>query len=670
LLKGAHTPAGFDPRRLWLHYALAATIVLGLVAGSALLGRQLSEVDQASGERMLLVERLRMLSQKVLFLARDGAAGADLPAAVAEFERTLERVAGELGAQEPEGGLTASAVRLAAEARSVAVAVPATNAGARAMAALRETGLSALPADLDAIAARFLAETEATRAGLESRHRIVSGIAVFLLLLEGGLVFWPAHRALSASLGWFESQHETIRRQNAALRDRARNLAHSASHDPLTGLTNRKRLCEYLDGLLGLEGPAGRQVCVMHVDLDRFKELNDRLGHATGDAALKRVAEIMREKLRNDDMVSRVGGDEFVIAMASGPSLTPGVVQEIAEDLIRRIRQPMVVNGADIRLGASIGYAFADETSGDADTLIANADIALYEAKRAGKGVARQFTGGMQDRLTRRNAMVLDMERALDAGEFVPYFQPLVALGTGAILGVEMLARWAHPVRGVIHPSDFMDVAEEIGIVDAIDARVLLDGLDALAALRNEGRPVPRLSLNASTRTMRYADYAERLTDAVQARGFPPGDVVVEVLETTLIADMHDQTTATVAKLRQRGFDVYVDDFGTGYSSLLNLASLDVNGLKIDRSLIADIDAGRTRQIVRAIIGLAQAMSLTVVADGIGTARQAEDLMVLGAEAGQGHGIAAPMTAPDLRAWLDRSGTAAGATRPAMQRLA
>ncbi len=637
-------------RRLWIRLSLALAVAAALWAGGAVLQWQTHEATVAVAGRIALVERqregvLRILALAVAHVEEGGPESRDrLVAAARGFERARLAIGTPVDAQGVQ--------RFGALAGEVATSKPGTAEGNAALAALVGMGTTEMPAALDATEAVLREEirTLGRREALQSWMPSALAFSVLVIAALGALR--PGLRNLVADHAALRTNNDAIRRRNDELEIRTRNLSLSAALDPLTGLANRQSMHDFLSRILSEDGGPG-QVCVLHVDLDHFKELNDSHGHATGDAALKRVAEIMNARVRRGDLVARVGGDEFVIALNGTGPMNQETVQRIGEELIAKIREPMLVSGADLRLGASVGYAFADEMTRSADTLIANADMALYEAKRAGKGVVRAFTGGMREKVSRRNAMIRDIERALEEGAFLPYFQPILSLETGAVEGVEMLARWAHPERGLIHPSDFMDVAEEIGLVDAIEARVLLDGLDAMAALRQGGGEVPRLTLNASARSMRYEDFAERLTDAVQARGFEPGDIVVEVLESTFVTGSRDQIGLSVEKLRRLGYSVFVDDFGSAYSSLQMLSDLDVNGLKIDPALIAEIDRPQVRQVVEAIMGLAQALSLKVVARGLETSRAARRLSELGAELGQGTEFAAPMPAGEFATWLD-----------------
>ncbi len=660
-----------NPRRLWRRYLLALSLVLTLVVGGHLIqspalrdGGDLAGIINESG-------RQRMLSQRILYLSfsydtnRDAGTRAALEDAIDLFEASHgsilsfaaeipEAAAHYAGAHGP--GLDQMTREYIALARASIANGIASHTLTRHLQGLSALGRHELLESLDHAVSIFEAAARDRAASSARVQDVMTALAVLVLVIEGAFIFWPAQRIVNQSLDRLDRANSAMRSKSRELEDYARKLAFTAFNDPLTGLINRKKLHDELAGLLSGGDLGQRRICVMHVDLDGFKAVNDTLGHSAGDAVLKRVAEIMQARVRKGDLVARVGGDEFVIVMELRPDDARVRAEAVAQDLIRKIADPMRVLDVEAEVGASVGYTFATPDTADAEVLISNADVALYEAKRSGKGCARPFTGSMRAGLERRQQTIRDMEDALVSGAFVPYFQPQVSVETGAVIGFELLARWVHPERGLMTPGDFLPLAEEVGIIDAIDARLSLDGLDMLTSLHADGWPELTLSLNASTRTMRFADYPDRLEEAVVARGLSARHVVIEVLETTLISDTENQAARTIAALSGRGFPVHVDDFGTGYASLAHLSKLDVHGLKIDRSLISDVAAERTEQVVAAIIGLSDAMNLQVVAEGVESPAQFAALRRLGGHAAQGFGIAPPMSALEARRWLGAYG--------------
>jgi predicted signal transduction protein with EAL and GGDEF domain len=351
-----------------------------------------------------------------------------------------------------------------------------------------------------------------------------------------------------------------------------------------------------------------------------------------------------------------VGGDEFVVVVMISEQDSSEQAQQLAERLIARIRTPTVIGGNTCTVGASIGYVFPGWGEDRAEQLIGNADIALYEAKRAGKGVAVRFKRAMRSGIERRHTLIQDLERAVDQAEFVPFFQPKVALGDGRLLGFEVLSRWEHPDRGILPPSDFIELAEETGILDVIESQIVLKSVDALVAMRSEGLTVPTLALNASGSSLRRSGYAADLKTALAMRHLSADDIVIEVVETTLIEDTDDKALRTLRSLSADGFGIEIDDFGTGYASLSMLSTLELSGLKIDRSLIADLENPRSCQVIEAVIGLGKSMGLQILAEGVEQANQFAALKRFGCDAIQGFGIGHPMSFNDAVTWIEEYG--------------
>lgn len=662
-----------DPRRLWVHYVLALTILLGCLTANHLFQLRLIEEQGAQVELVDISGQQSMLSQRIALFSK-----AYFETGSAETERALRdamirfrannTVLSEIAAEsqrlsaiyhDPNGPAVDALSRgYLALADDILAFGPGSERGRSALALLTRQASGPLLGELDAAVASFVLEEAPGSAAFATYMRAGFAGMIGLLVILGIAVFLPAHRAVARSLMTLEEHNRQVNEKHAKLKVYANSLAFSALHDTLTGLLNRKSLYEKLGAMLRMHGSGERQVCVFHLDLDGFKQLNDDMGHAAGDAALKEVARLMRDGTRQDDIVARIGGDEFVVASVFSGDRQAAQAQALAEKLISLISEPMRLEGTDVRIGASVGYAFAKDPEIDIATLISHADLALYEAKRNGKGIARQFAGDLQKSLDRRNAIISDIEASLLEGRFLPYFQPQLCAESGAVLGVEMLMRWNHPTRGMLTPSSFIDVAEEAGLLDSIDARVQLDGLEALAGIRELGWDMPRLSLNTSTRSIQYRDYVERMMEALNVHGFAPKDVVIEVKEDTLVVDRTDQAARTISELRATGFNVYVDNFGAGYSSLSTLSRLDVNGLKIHQDLIAEIEDPRVRKVVGAVVGMGRALSMTVIAEGIETPAQFNAVKALGVDAVQGFQLAEPMPLPDMIEWLSSYGKA------------
>jgi len=444
------------------------------------------------------------------------------------------------------------------------------------------------------------------------------------------------------------TDHKSLRERNRDLEGLARKLEHAAHHDQLTGLANRQKLYGVLSEYL----ERNRPVCVMHVDLDRFKEVNDTLGHPVGDEVLRSAAETMSKAVRSTDLVARIGGDEFVIVILLDSNCPRARLQATALAIIERLRQPILVDGHECSIGASIGYAVSSEPGTSGQELIANADIALYEAKRGGKGIAIPFCEEMRKRMELQRAMSRDLHRGLENDQFVPFYQPIVSLEDGKIAGLEVLARWAHPDRGILSTRDFRDIAEETRVIDAIDGRIILKAFEDFIELQARGWNIPTISFNASTRILRDPCFSDQLLSLAEMNDVPFHRISVEIPEMLLMEETSNQAIRTIRQLSENGVSIFVDDFGTGFASLSKLMQMRLAGIKIDNSLIQGLPDPRSTQIVKAIIGMARNIGLKVIAEGVENPSQIHDLRLLGCSLAQGFSIGVPLAGDALCDWL------------------
>ena len=419
-----------------------------------------------------------------------------------------------------------------------------------------------------------------------------------------------------------------------------------AHFDPLTGLANRHQLRSQLASLLAPAFGAPRPLAVLCLDLDHFKTINDTMGHAVGDALLQAVAERLRARTRRSDTVARLGGDEFAVILHDVASATEA--QLLTQRLLDGLQAPCEVQGAHIAVRTSVGVALAPKDGSDVDTLLNNADLALYAAKSAGRGELRFFAPQM-GALTRRR-MLIDQELrgALERREMSLEFQPQVALRTREVIGFEALLRWQHPELGVVSPAEFVPVAEESGLIGALGRWVLGE------ACRQAARwPAPlTVSVNVSPVQAMSLDLCQHAVAALQASGLPAQRLELEITESIFLQE--SQTTMRVlAALRDAGLRVALDDFGTGYSSLAYLRRFPFDTLKIDRSFVRELPQRRdARAIVKMIIGLAQTLQMQVVAEGVEHPAQASLLQTYGCGAIQGYLMARPMPADAVPAYL------------------
>ena len=434
---------------------------------------------------------------------------------------------------------------------------------------------------------------------------------------------------------------------------RSREEAHHLSlHDALTGLPNRALLAERLAHALVHAQRYGGMLAMLCLDLDRFKQVNDTLGHPVGDALLCAVADRLRSCLRRTDTVARLGGDEFAIIQ------TPVVKAEEASLLARRIvealSEPYDLDGYQVNIGTSVGIALAPADAADAGSLFKMADMALYRAKADGRGTARFFEPEMDAKLQARRVLEVDLRKAVAKGEFELNYQPLVDLASGRVDAFEALVRWRHPQRGQVSPDEFIPLAEETGLVVPLGAWVLYQACMEAA----EWPADVRVAVNVSAAQFKGGGLVAVVDEALTASGLPPPRLEMEITETALLADA-DTTLAVLRELRAKGVRIAMDDFGTGYSSLSYLRSFPFDKIKIDRCFVQDIETSKDCEaIVRAVTGLGVSLGIAITAEGVETAAQLDRLRAEGCDQVQGYLFSRPVKAGEVAALLDASWSA------------
>ncbi len=402
----------------------------------------------------------------------------------------------------------------------------------------------------------------------------------------------------------------TERRQSEA---RMRYLAY---HDGLTGLPNRLMLDERLPHALEAAHRHGHGVAVLCLDLDRFKPVNDLLGHAAGDQLLVEVAARLSGMLRAGDTLARLGGDEFAIVLAVLDE--PGSSAALARRIVDGLSQPFDIAGRQVSIGGSVGIALSPSDGTDSETLLRLADIAMYRAKEEGRGGYRLFEAAMDEQLRNRRTLEIDLHRAIEAGEMELHYQPIVACTSGVLLGFEALVRWNHPSRGRVAPSDFIPLAEECGMIVPLGLWVL-----ETACREASCWVLPlRVAVNMSPAQFRHPDLSQQVGAILAASGLAPGRLEIEVTEGFLIDDP-DRALTILSEIKDKGVRIALDDFGTGYSSLSYLQRFPFDKIKIDRSFVQGLGRdGQADAIVRAVIAMAGSLNLTVTAEGVETREQ------------------------------------------------
>jgi diguanylate cyclase (GGDEF)-like protein/PAS domain S-box-containing protein len=424
--------------------------------------------------------------------------------------------------------------------------------------------------------------------------------------------------------------------------ERARHLA---DHDALTGLPNRRLLEDRLTQALALSYRNRQQTAVMFIDLDRFKTINDSLGHSIGDVLLKEVAQRLVQQLRIGDTICRIGGDEFVVVLPEVKRSSD--VAQVAQKVIEQLSQPVTIEERELTVTPSIGIAVFPEDGRDAETLIRNADAAMYHAKEMGRANYQFFTEQMNLSAARRLSLENDLRRALSKGELRVHYQPIVDARSGRVSSHEALVRWQHPIRGLIAPAEFIQVAEDTGLILKIGEWMLLEACRWATFIGVErGLPV---AVNLSPRQFNDPRLVQLVARALKETGLPAHLLELEITESTAMQQT-DVTLGTLKKLKELGVSVALDDFGTGYSSFSYLKRFPVDTLKIDRSFVSELESdGDHRAIVAAIIALAQVLGLKVIAEGVETEAQKKFLIGFGCDHVQGYLTGRPVD-PDTAA--------------------
>ena len=445
---------------------------------------------------------------------------------------------------------------------------------------------------------------------------------------------------------WVVIQQDVTARRSIEAR-----LVHQAGHDALTGLPNRTRLRERLKHALARARRSGGRIAVLFVDLDRFKTINDSLGHAVGDALLCEVAQRLKQSVRTGDLVARLGGDEFVVlAEHIG---RPDDAARVARKLIEVIELPYAVAGREFVLSASIGIGLYPDDAGDLDTLLRVADTAMYGVKHGGRNGYGYYEPAMHERALAALERERDLRGALERGEFELHYQPQVELASGRIVAVEALLRWRHPQRGLVPPDQFIPIAEESGLIVPIGDWVTRTACAQLGEWQHLGLGPLRMAVNLSARQFRRAEIVAETLAAVEAAGIAPQSLELEITESLLMDDVERALTRMHA-LGDRGLRLAMDDFGTGYSSLAFLKRFPVGMLKIDRLFVRDLtENAANAAIARTIVQLGQNLGLTVLAEGVEEAEQAEMLRGFGCTLIQGWLTGRPQPAADLRKLLE-----------------
>jgi diguanylate cyclase (GGDEF)-like protein/PAS domain S-box-containing protein len=449
--------------------------------------------------------------------------------------------------------------------------------------------------------------------------------------------------------------NERLQQEIAERMEAEKRIQRLADHDVLTGLPNRRLLNDRLGQALALARRNSTSLAVLFVDLDRFKTINDSLGHMLGDKLLQSVSDRLVCVLRSTDTVCRHGGDEFVVMLpeVSGPDGAAHVAQKIIDTLARAF----VIQGQTLHVSASVGVSIYPSDGQTSDELLSRADAALYHSKELGRNNYQFFTAHMSASAAQRLQLETEMHRALERDEFFLFYQPRIDLASGKVAGLEALLRWRHPEMGMISPARFIPVAEETGLILPIGEQVLRKALSQAAEWDHRGLLPRQIAVNLSPRQFRQLNLVSTITKALKATGFPPAKLALEITETSLMQQT-SHTLDTLVELNSMGISMAIDDFGIGYSSLSYLKRFPVDQLKIDRSFVRDVSTDSDdAAIVSAIIALAQKLELTVVAEGVETEEQLRYVAEAGCHEAQGYLLGRPLSSADALRYLEQATT-------------
>ncbi|MCL6709418.1 EAL domain-containing protein [Pseudomonas sp. R2.Fl] len=480
---------------------------------------------------------------------------------------------------------------------------------------------------------------------------LATNVAAFILILVRSSI--AAERVfVSNELGKLEatSLAGSLSRANQDIQHSHNQLEVVATRDPLTGLANRGRFAELLAQSVATATTENRAAALLLLDVDRFKTINDTLGHGAGDVVLKEVSSRLNAIVGTDATLARLGGDEFAILVDGANACA--VARRIADSILERGRQPIVVAGTALSVSLSIGLASYPEHATTAEDLLACADMALYAAKERGRRRVQEFDPTMKSLADRQRMIEQDLERAIAESELEVWFQPQIRLDTGEIAGFEALLRWFHPELGAVSPPEVVQAAQAMHIAERLTEYVADGACRMLSRLPELGLPSATVAFNVSPSEFALYSVADMLERVTRTHTINPNLLEIEITEEAILDT--EGAGEQLKRLENAGYKLAVDDFGMGHSSLAYLVSLKVDRLKIDRSFVTGVSDTRANQeLITALVGLGQALTIEIVVEGVETAADAAALEALGCRIGQGYHFARPMPEPALKAWLD-----------------
>ena len=650
-------------------YWLALLIIAAMVMASFILLQQMMAAQQHNDTLLDIVSTQKALSQRIVFLASaTGSASRDkqpalvsaLKQATTEFETNYDQLLKVTGADpqsparsDPKSienvlfakpfhldyfsvGLIANGQRLISSFESQLSGNAAYKGGGERVN-LDASVANATLSGYAALGQRISAFADERSEKLLDLHRTLFYATIAVIVLVALFIFRPMSKAI------LRKTHELIDARNS--------MAFIAVHDGLTGLHNRTFLTDHFETLIKGAHRRRERLAVVQLDLDRFKQINDTLGHAAGDYVLVVTAQRMRDSCRASDLCARLGGDEFVMIL-NGAGGTEDI-NMLARRILEQINEPIMFQGTTVLPGASAGIAVYPIDADNAADLLVHADLALYSAKKLGGGSFSFFSEELRRELDYRKQLEHDIRVAISENAFQVYFQPQVSLTNGAISGIEALVRWKHAERGMISPGEFIPVAEKCGFMPEIGRIVFAKAIEQAAEWDRAGIAFGRLAVNVSGTELREPDFDRFLFATLEKAGLSPDKLSLEIVESVILDDEKTGIAAKLRHIRAAGIHLELDDFGTGYASLSHVNPNEIDRLKIDRRFVQNINEnGDNTKIVRAITELARGLGISIVAEGAETEAELDSLMAIGCDQVQGYSIAFPMPQDKAREWL------------------
>jgi diguanylate cyclase (GGDEF)-like protein len=648
-------------------YWFALCIIAAMVMAAYVLLQEMMSAQQREAATLTLVSTQKALSQRVVFLANAAEAAppgkravllTSLREANDGFERNYDLLLARTHA-DPNMPIKDGSVEQVLFAQphlldfhSKELADNGRRFIAASEAAEKRSGAAAdgaLPARLDDDVA------DATLAGYEALAERIEDSAdrrlASTLSLHRTLFFTTIGVIVLVALFIFRPMSRLILRKTRELVEARNSMAFIAVHDGLTGLHNRSFLSDHFDALLKGAHRRDERLAVLQLDLDRFKQINDTLGHAAGDYVLVVTAQRMRESCRASDLCVRLGGDEFVMVLSGAG--TGEDINGLARRILDKINLPITFQGSTIQPGASAGIAVYPVDADNSGDLMVHADLALYSAKKLGGGNFSFFSDELRQELEHRKQLERELKLAIQNDTFSIYFQPQVSLSHGTITGVEALVRWPHAERGMISPAEFIPVAEKAGLMVEIGRIIMRKAIGEAAGWYRSGMNFGRLAINISGTELREDDFEEFLLSTMEETGLPLDRLSLEIVESVILDDEKTGIAAKLRRIRALGVHLELDDFGTGYASLSHINPNEIDRLKIDRRFVQKINLNNDNsKIVRAITELARGLGISIIAEGAETEEELTSLMSVGCDQVQGYSIAFPMPDSQARDWL------------------